>query len=98
MDNLREEIEAIINRHALKAQSSAYDRDVHIMAIHAARKKFHTITHSSDPALYVQKVINCLDELAVSYCDFEGIHTCGRSAINSLRDDVYSRLKDRFLK
>jgi hypothetical protein len=92
MDDVQK-VEDILNAHSLKAQQSAYDRDTCVLAILSAREALMRIPKQLDEGLYLEAVLQKLDELHQRYHDSDGEFTSGRGVIGALRDDIFSAFK-----
>ncbi len=84
----RTAISEVIDRHAIKAQNSAYDRDVCILAVGAARDAVSALPDSLSGDAYLDRAFETLADLAETYHDGDGTYTCGRGVIIAVMDDI----------
>jgi len=84
----RQVIEDILNAHSTKAQNSAYDRDICILAILKAREVLMTVPTDADDKEYSTAVIEKMNTLFAHYHDSNGEYTSGKAVLGALRDDI----------
>jgi hypothetical protein len=84
MTSLQQQIIEIVNRHALKAQQSQYDRRVTISAVAAVRKVVMSVSTDLLPSDYRREIIAQLSELLSDYYDPDGEYTSGKGTVGDL--------------
>ena len=82
----------IINKHALKAQASEYDRSVALTAIASARARIEEVLVEGSADCYGLNVLSCLALLYENYNDLDGQYTNGRGVLGSLIGDLQSTI------
>ncbi len=87
-DEMHDNICLLLNRHALAAEESEYDRNVAVTAISSARIKVETILIEGTATHYGQQVLGLLKELHQFYNDPDGVYTNGRGVLGSLLTDI----------
>ena len=88
VEEMQAQILQILNRHALEAQNSQYDRSVSITAIATARDHFNQVAVESSAEAYCQRVLADLITLQETYNDPDGEYTNGRGVLGSLIGDI----------
>ncbi|MBT6275454.1 MAG: hypothetical protein HOI95_15120 [Chromatiales bacterium] len=87
-EELGERFALTLQRHALSAQSSEYDRSVVISAIAPARAVINAVAVEGSAYDYGQQVITALDSLRDGYNDPDGEYTNGRGPLGSLAGGI----------
>ena len=85
----KKQLEELLNRHALKAQSSSYDRGVCVLAVSTVRERLLTLTEDLQGCIDLEDAISQIAELAQQYSDPDGQYTSGKSVVIGLLDDLY---------
>ena len=87
-NELKKQIFAAVEKHAIIAQVSGYDRTVSITAVAAARSVVESIIPDNPVQIYAEQISSALKSLLQTYNDPDGIYTNGRGVIGSLLGDV----------
>ena len=87
-NELKNQIVAAIEKHAVAAQVSEYDRTVSITAVAAARSVVGSIIPDNPVQIYAEQISSALKSLLQTYNDSDGEYTNGRGVIGSLLGDV----------
>ena len=82
-------IRELIDTHSLKAQHSAYDAGVCVLAVSAARDVLADLPDTLTNEAYLEQAIERVASLANRYHDSDGQFTSGRSAIIGILDDLF---------
>lgn len=91
---MQDTVQKIIEKHAIKAQQSEYDRSVCILAISKARKLIQSIPIDTSIEQYHSQVIKQLSDFQQNYHDSDGQYTSGKGVLGDLLGDLISTLKD----
>lgn len=89
MNNEREVILALLDRHALRAAESAYDRGVCVLAVSRARECILSIGGEVPAEEFREVARQRLARLIEGYGDEDGVYTSGRSVLVPILDDLY---------
>lgn len=85
---LIDRINSNVEKHALAAQSSEYDRAVAITAIARARKVIEDVIAGSSSKNLGVEILTNLIELHSNYNDPDGVYTNGKGVLGSLVADI----------
>ena len=85
---LIDRIKSNIEKHALAAQSSEYDRTVAITAIACARQVIDDVISDPSRGNFSAELLAQLDFLHSNYNDPDGIYTNGKGVLGSLIADI----------
>lgn len=88
MNAAQSALSSLVDKHALKAGESEYDRGVAVAAIAAARKTILAVPIGTDVSAYHAGVRAALERLHARYHDPDGQYTSGKGVIGSLIDDL----------
>lgn len=94
---LIDRMNARLEKHALAAQSSQYDRSVAITAIARARAVVAEVIASSKGEDVGVEILDALIELHSDYNDPDGLYTNGKGVLGNLIGDIEIELKSRQL-
>jgi hypothetical protein len=97
MSSLQQEIIEIVDRHALKAQQSQYDRRVTISAVAAVRQVVMSIFTALPQSNYNREVIDQLSALLSDYYDPDGEYTSGKGTVGDLVYEIKCYLEPKGL-
>ncbi len=95
MITTQQQIIEIVNRHAMKAQQSQYDRRVTISAVAAVRKVVMSISTDLPQADYTRETIDQLSELLSDYYDPDGEYTSGKGTVGDLVYEIKRHLEPK---
>ncbi|MGJ8533173.1 MAG: hypothetical protein ACSHYC_13410 [Alphaproteobacteria bacterium] len=91
---LIDRINANVEKHALAAQASQYDRTVAITAIARARALIEEVGANSDSGNLGAELHSALVELHANYNDPDGVYTNGKGVLGSLIGDIEIELNN----
>lgn len=91
---LIDRINASVEKHALAAQVSQYDRTVTITAIASARHVIEEVIANSANGNFGVELLSALVELNANYNDPDGIYTNGKGVLGSLIGDIEMELNN----
>lgn len=82
-------ISELIDAHSLKAQQSAYDAGVCVLAVSSVRDVLATLPDTLSNKAYLEQAIERVASHADQYHDSDGQFTSGRSAIIGILDELF---------
>lgn len=91
---LIDRINANVEKHALAAQVSQYDRTVAITAIARARVVVDEVSANSGRGNFSVELLSALVELHSNYNDPDGVYTNGKGVLGSLIGDIEIELNN----
>lgn len=92
---LIDKINSHVEKHALAAQSSQYDRAVAITAVARARLVIEEVIANSSSEDFGVELLATLVELHSNYNDPDGIYTNGKGVMGSLIGDIEIELNNK---
>lgn len=93
-DEFKIQINSIVSKHAIDAQTSQYDRTVCITAVAAARSVIEGVIPDNPSQNYGEQVLCALKLLLQNYNDPDGKYTNGRGVLGSLLGDVEALMRN----
>ena len=84
MHDLQSQVSALVEQHQQKAEQSAYDRSVAIVAIGYAAQLVESFTYSGNDVEDLSALVASLEQLTTSYNDSSGEYSSGKGEIGSL--------------
>jgi hypothetical protein len=84
MQDLQNQVDALVKQHQQKAEQSAYDRNVAIVAIGYASQLLESFPYSGKDSEDLPALVASLEQLRTSYNDKSGEYTSGKGEIGSL--------------
>jgi hypothetical protein len=78
MHDLQKQVDAVVVQHQQKAEQSAYDKNVAIVAVGSAAQLVERFTWSGDDLADLETLVQSLDKLRDGYNDSAGEYTSGK--------------------
>ncbi len=91
---LKSRVDKALEKHALAAQASQYDRSVAISAIASARAVVEDISGKYNSDIFGSQLLAALYGLHSNYNDPDGTYTNGKGVLGSLIGDIEFELSN----